>query len=113
MEGFWDLATKYGIGPAILAIIVSKVVTVIFRDRSVQAEASLTTATINARIDIIELLQQRMTQLEQEQRQLRNELEEERIARAEADELVDRLMRRVTALEAQIRALGHEPVQVP
>lgn len=110
---FADLVLKYGLVGAIVVYAASKAVTTMFRSRTEVADANLQTAGKHALVDIIELMQRRMTILEEEQMQVRQELEEERVARAEADNTVDILMRRVAALEAQIRGLGHEPVQLP
>jgi len=101
---FADLVLKYGIVTAIAIFAASKAIPSMFRARTEVAESS-------ARTDIIEALQARMNLLEHEQRVLRDKLDDERAARVEAEEYVDALMRRVSALEAQIRALGHEPIR--
>jgi predicted nucleic acid-binding Zn-ribbon protein len=92
-------------------LAASKGVSHLFRTRTKIVNENLETAGKHAQIDIIEQLQRRMTDLEREQHELRLELEAERDRRTEAEDMVDALTRRVASLEAQIRALGHEPVR--
>lgn len=111
MDGaFLELVGKYGILTTIGLFVASKTVTALFRDRTAIADANAQTASINARIDIIEMLSKRVTWLEEAQLRADAALEEERTKRVEAEDLVDRLTRRVSALEAQIRGLGHVPL---
>lgn len=91
-----ELIAKYGLGGGVAIWALSFIVPRLFRARGEIAEQT-------ARTDVIELLNARVARLE-------NEFEAERDKRIEAEDMVDKLMRRVAALEAQLRALGHEPV---
>ena len=91
-----ELITKYGLFSGVAIWAASFILPRLFKARGEIAETT-------ARTDIIELLNARVARLE-------NEFEDERDKRIEAEDLVDKLMRRIDKLEAQIRALGHEPL---
>lgn len=116
-ESFFELAAKYGLMSALGIWVTSVIVPRLFRARTEIAGANLQTAGLTASTDIIEALHARMTTLEAEQRQLREELDTERDKRVEAEDMLDMLTRqntaltrRVVTLEAQLRQLGHEPL---
>jgi phage shock protein A len=101
-DNFFDLAIKYGFSLVVALFVASKAISAMFRAKPEIAAANHEAAQINARTDTIEMLLQRVGRLEEE-------FEEERSKRVEAEDLVDKLTRRVASLEHQIRQLGHEP----
>lgn len=104
-----ELIVKFGVAPGIVLFSLSKMIPQIIESWN---GARVGTAETGARVDTIDLLTKRVTDLEAGQDALRAKLEEERDKRVEAEDLVDKLQRRVSALEAQIRALGATPVGV-
>ncbi len=97
-----ELALRYGPVAAIAIYAASLAVSKFFASREGFVESG-------ARVDVIEMLTQRVKNLEESQVSYQRQFEEERRSRMKAEDDVAVLTRRVSTLEAQLRGLGHEP----